>query len=70
VYCTNDAFQKEREKLNWLDVIAADFAHWLIKQLKHEDKYLLGDVEHAYFSKLCLHHLKRFEQTTPKLGEL
>lgn len=58
-------FQNEREKLNWLPVIANDFASWLIRQLKNDDKYLLGDVEHAYFYKLCLHHLKRFERVTP-----
>jgi CRISPR-associated protein Csy1 len=69
VYCPDEKFQKEREKMDWLPVVAADFASWLIKQLKNNEKYLLGDAEHAYFAKLCLHHLKRFEQTTPKLGE-
>jgi CRISPR-associated protein Csy1 len=70
VYNPNEAFQREREKGDWLKVIANDFASWLSKQLKNDEKYRLSDIEHAYFSKLCLHHLKRFEHNTPKLGEL
>lgn len=69
VYNPNESFQREREKLDWQAVIAADFASWLIKQLKNDEKYRLGDIEHAYFSKVCLHQLKRFEHNTPKLAE-
>jgi CRISPR-associated protein Csy1 len=70
VYNPNESFQREREKLDWQAVIAADFASWLIKQLKNDEKYRLGDIEHAYFSKVCLHQLKRFEHNTPKLAEV
>lgn len=69
VYNPNQSFQREREKLDWQAVIAADFASWLIKQLKNDEKYRLGDIEHAYFSKVCLQQLKRFEHNTPKLAE-
>lgn len=62
---TNEAFQREREKLDWQNEIAADFASWLNRQLKSEE-YLLSDSEHAYFAKLCLHQLKLFERNTPK----
>ena len=65
----NSSFQTERGKLNWLPVIANDFASWLLKQLKNDEHYLLGDVEHAYFHKLCLHHLTRFERVTPVKGD-
>ncbi len=63
-------FQTERGKRNWLPVVANDFATWLIKQLKSDEHYLLGDVEHAYFHKLCLHHLTRFERVTPAKGNV
>lgn len=63
------SFQTERGKRNWLPVVANDFATWLIKQLKNDEHYLLGDVEHAYFHKLCLHHLARFERQTPPKGD-
>ncbi|GAC15832.1 type I-F CRISPR-associated protein Csy1 [Aliiglaciecola lipolytica] len=69
VYNPHESFQREREKLDWQAVIAADFASWLMKQLKNDEKYRLGDIEHAYFSKVCLHQLKRFEHNTPKLAE-
>lgn len=69
VYNPNESFQREREKLDWQTVIAADFASWLIKQIKNDEKYRLGDIEHAYFYKVCLHQLKRFEHNTPKLAE-
>lgn len=69
VYNPNEAFQREREKQDWLKVVAIDFASWLIKQLKNKEHYRLGDIEHAYFTKLCLHQLKLFERATPKLGE-
>lgn len=65
----NSSFQTERGKLNWLPAIANDFASWLLKQLKNDEHYLLGDVEHAYFHKLCLHHLTRFERVTPVKGD-
>ena len=64
------SFQTERGKRNWLPVVANDFATWLIKQLKNDEHYLLGDVEHAYFHKLCLHHLTRFERVTPAKGNV
>lgn len=69
VYNPYESFQREREKLDWQVVIAADFASWIIKQLKNDEKYRLGDIEHAYFSKVCLHQLKRYEHNTPKLEE-
>ncbi|MDK2762833.1 MAG: type I-F CRISPR-associated protein Csy1 [Alteromonas macleodii] len=64
----DSSFQAERGKRNWLPVVANDFATWLIKQLKSDEHFLLGDVEHAYFHKLCLHHLTRFERVTPAKG--
>ncbi|MDD9179336.1 MULTISPECIES: type I-F CRISPR-associated protein Csy1 [Aliivibrio] len=71
VYNTDEAFQKHREKGDWLVLIATDFASWLTHKLKsNKEKYILGDIEHAYFSKLFLHQLKHFERSTPKLGEL
>ncbi|MGF1907173.1 type I-F CRISPR-associated protein Csy1 [Aliivibrio salmonicida] len=70
-YNTDEAFRKSREKGDWLTFIAIDFANWLTHKLKsHKEKYVLGDSEHAYFSKLFLHQLKHFERSTPKLGEL
>lgn len=66
VYNQNQAFQREREKLDWQKVIAKDFALWLAKQLENNDKYLLADIEKAYFAKLCLKQLKDFERATPK----
>lgn len=71
VYNPDETFQKHREKGDWLALIATDFASWLIHKLKSQkEKYVLGDIEHAYFSKLFLHQLKHFERTTPTLGEL
>jgi CRISPR-associated protein Csy1 len=70
VYNPNHSFQQEREKQDWLTTVATDFASWLIKQLKNNEHYQLSDIEHAYFAKLCLHQLKRFERATPKRGEL
>lgn len=61
-------FQAEREKGNWLEDIAGDFAHWLLIKLTSKEDYLLGDVEHNYFKKLCLYELKAFERHTPTLG--
>lgn len=63
------AFQTEREKKDWLEVIASDFSLWLLRKLENKQHYLLGDVEQQYFKKLCLHELKAFERNTPKLGE-
>jgi CRISPR-associated protein Csy1 len=70
VYNPDEAFQREREKGDWLVVVAADFASWLCRQLKNDEHYKLSDSEHAWFEKLCLKQLQRFERTTPKLGEL
>ncbi|CED57552.1 CRISPR-associated protein, Csy1 [Aliivibrio wodanis] len=71
VYNSDETFQKNREKGDWLTLIATDFANWLTHKLKsNKEKYILGDIEHAYFSKLFLHQLKHFERSTPKLGEL
>lgn len=63
------AFQAEREKNDWLEVIANDFSLWLLRKLENKQCYLLGDVEQQYFKKLCLHELKVFERHTLKLGE-
>ena len=71
VYNTDEGFQKSREKGDWLAFIAIDFSNWLTHKLKsHKEKYVLGDSEHAYFSKLFLHQIKHFERSTPRLGEL
>ena len=71
VYNSDETFQKNREKGDWLTLIATDFAGWLTHKLKsNKEKYILSDIEHAYFSKLFLHQLKHFERSTPKLGEL
>ncbi|MUK94502.1 type I-F CRISPR-associated protein Csy1 [Aliivibrio fischeri] len=71
VYNTDETFQKHRKKGDWLVLIATDFASWLTHKLKsNKEKYILGDIEHAYFSKLFLHQLKHFERSTPTLGEL
>jgi CRISPR-associated protein Csy1 len=65
----DESFQREREKGDWLPVVAADFASWLKRQLKNDEYYKLSDTEHAWFEKLCLKQLQRFERATPKLGE-
>tara|TARA_R110002033_G_scaffold153199_2_gene189748 strand:- start:2687 stop:4039 length:1353 start_codon:yes stop_codon:yes gene_type:complete len=69
IYNPSQVFQTERDKGDWLDVIAHDFSLWLLRKLEHKQQYLLGDVEQKYFKKLCLHELKAFERHTPKLGE-
>lgn len=69
VYNPSETFQIERAKLDWLDIVANDFSHWLTKQLRN-DKYTLSDIEHNYFKKLFINKLKSFERNTPKLGEL
>ncbi|WP_440875460.1 type I-F CRISPR-associated protein Csy1 [Thalassotalea sp. PLHSN55] len=69
VYNPNEKFQLERDKGDWLEVIANDFSLWLLRKLENKASYLLGDAEHKYFKKLCLHELKAFERNTPTLGE-
>ncbi|WP_372741202.1 type I-F CRISPR-associated protein Csy1 [Neptunomonas sp.] len=69
VYNPHQAFQTEREKGDWLDVVAHDFSLWLMRKLENKQQYLLGDVEQKYFKKLCLYELKAFERHTPKLGD-
>lgn len=69
VYNPEEFFQHEREKGDWLPVVAADFAAWLSKHLKNDEHYKLSDIEHAWFEKLCLKQLQAFERATPKLGE-
>ncbi|WP_432463659.1 type I-F CRISPR-associated protein Csy1 [Agarivorans sp. QJM3NY_33] len=69
VYNPSAKFQAEREKGDWLGVVAHDFSLWLLRKLESKQHYLLGDVEHQYFKKLCLHELKAFERHTPKLGD-
>ncbi|WP_418358238.1 type I-F CRISPR-associated protein Csy1 [Shewanella basaltis] len=65
----NQSFQSEREKGDWLEVVAHDFSLWLLRKLENKQLYLLGDAEQKYFKKLCLHELKSFERHTQKLGE-
>ncbi|MDG1904199.1 MAG: type I-F CRISPR-associated protein Csy1 [Arenicella sp.] len=62
----NSNFQNERAKREWLDVVARDFASWLSAKLRH-DGYVLSDIEHSYFKKLCLTQLQEFERATPVL---
>lgn len=56
------AFQREREQGDWLDVVASDFANWLLRKLENKSRYVLGDVEQRYFKKLCLNELRAFER--------
>jgi CRISPR-associated protein Csy1 len=58
----NEAFQQERDKGDWLEVVASDFANWLLRKLESKENYLLGDVEQRYFKKLCLNELRAFER--------
>lgn len=58
----DSAFQRERQQGDWLDVVANDFAHWLLRQLDNKQQYLLGDGEQRYFKKLCLNELRAFER--------
>lgn len=58
----DEAFQYERDKGDWLDEVASDFANWLLHKLENKDHYLLGDVEQRYFKKLCLNELRAFER--------
>lgn len=62
-------FQQERAKGDWQDIIANDFATWLLAQLQNKERYVLGDIEHQYVKKLCLVQLKTFERHTPKHGD-
>lgn len=68
VFNDNAAFQTDREKNEWQEEVAHDFATWLLRKLENKDAYLLGDNEHGYFKKLCLQQLKVFQRHTPKLG--
>lgn len=65
----NESFQRERDREDWLPIVSADFASWLNKQLKNDEHYKLGDIEHAWFKKLCMKQLQQFERATPKLGD-
>ncbi len=65
----NAAFQRERNQGDWLDVIANDFSHWLLRKLENKQAYLLGDVEQRYFKKLCLNELRAFERISVTLEE-
>ncbi len=58
----DEVFQRERDKGDWLDEVAGDFANWLLHKLENKDHYLLGDVEQRYFKKLCLNELRAFER--------
>lgn len=69
IYNPNEKFQTERDRGDWLEVIAADFSNWLLHKLKNKRKYILGDVEQRYFKKLCLTKLTTFERHTPKYGD-
>lgn len=68
VFNRHPAFQAEREKGEWLEEVAHDFATWLLRKLENKDVYILGDNEHHYFKKLCFQKLKAFERHTPKWG--
>ncbi|RBM72427.1 type I-F CRISPR-associated protein Csy1 [Vibrio paracholerae] len=68
VFNRHPAFQAEREKGEWLEEVANDFATWLLRKLENKDVYILGDNEHHYFKKLCFQQLKAFERHTPKWG--
>lgn len=58
----DNAFQHERDKGDWLDEVAGDFANWLLHKLENKEHYLLGDAEQRYFKKLCLNELRAFER--------
>lgn len=68
---TDPAFQRERDSGDWISVIAHDFASWLNHQLNtpKAKRYVMGDVEHSYFKKICLLQLKAFERSTTKWEE-
>lgn len=68
VFNRHPMFQTEREKGEWLEEVAHDFATWLLRKLENKDAYILGDNEHHYFKKLCFQQLKAFERHTPKWG--
>ncbi|KPN77110.1 MULTISPECIES: type I-F CRISPR-associated protein Csy1 [Shewanella] len=68
VFNRHPVFQTEREKGEWLEEVAHDFATWLLRKLENKDAYILGDNEHHYFKKLCFQQLKAFERHTPKWG--
>nr|WP_321279064.1 type I-F CRISPR-associated protein Csy1 [uncultured Vibrio sp.] len=63
------AFQREREQGDWLDIVANDFSHWLLRKLENKQAYVLGDVEHCYFKKLCLNELRAFERISVTFEE-
>ncbi|QDZ90712.1 type I-F CRISPR-associated protein Csy1 [Shewanella decolorationis] len=68
IFNRHPMFQTEREKGEWLEEVAHDFATWLLRKLENKDAYILGDNEHHYFKKLCFQQLKAFERHTPKWG--
>lgn len=70
VFNRHPVFQTEREKGEWLEEVAHDFATWLLRKLENKDAYILGDNEHHYFKKLCFQQLKAFERHTPKWGAI
>lgn len=49
----DEAFAREREKDDWQEVIADQFARWLNIRLKHE-KLTMGDAEYGEWKKLAL----------------
>ncbi|HEK2898764.1 type I-F CRISPR-associated protein Csy1 [Proteus terrae] len=63
------AFQREREQGDWLEIVANDFSHWLLRKLENKQVYVLGDVEHCYFKKLCLNELRTFERISVTFEE-
>lgn len=62
-------FQRERAQGDWLDIVASDFSHWLLRKLENKQVYVLGDVEHRYFKKLCLAELRAFERISMTFEE-
>lgn len=49
----DEVFDAERDKNDWQEVIADQFARWFNSRLKHE-KITMGDAEHAEWKKLVL----------------
>jgi len=58
---TDPEFKRRRERGNWVNEIAEDFAHWLNTRLNQDEKLSLGAVEFREWSVLMRRRLKEFD---------
>lgn len=70
IHRNDAAFQTEREKNQWQDIIIKDFGSWLNYQFKKNkhNTHVLGDTENRYWQKLFKQRLQRFEWANSTQG--